>query len=111
MPDYDKRCDVRWLGRIEYREAWDLQNQLAIQRLAGKIPDTLLLLEHPPTLTLGRGADAKNIVADYDRLAWMGVEVIETNRGGDVTYHGPGQLVGYPILNLNEAPHRPDLHL
>lgn len=103
-------CEVRWLGRVEYREAWDLQDRLAAQRLAGEIPDTLLLLEHPPTLTLGRGADAANIVADSDRLERMGIAVVETNRGGDVTYHGPGQLVGYPILNLNEYPHKPDLH-
>jgi lipoyl(octanoyl) transferase len=103
--------DVRWLGRIEYREAWELQDRLAKQRLADSIPDTLLLLEHPPTLTLGRGADAANILAGADRLARMGVAVVETNRGGDVTYHGPGQLVGYPILNLSRPPHRPDLHL
>lgn len=105
------RCDVRWLGRIEYREAWELQDALALQRLSGEIPDTLLLLEHPPTLTLGRGADAANIVASAARLARMGVAVIETNRGGDVTYHGPGQLVGYPILKLDQPPHRPDLHM
>jgi lipoate-protein ligase B len=105
------QCDVRWLGRIDYREAWELQDRLAQQRLSGEIPDTLLLLEHPPTLTLGRGASAGNIIASSDRLARMGVAVVETNRGGDVTYHGPGQLVGYPILNLNQPPHRPDLHV
>jgi len=104
------QCDVRWLGRIEYREAWELQDKLAKQRLSGEIPDTLLLLEHPPTITLGRGANAANIVASSDRLTRIGVAVVETNRGGDVTYHGPGQIVGYPILNLNQPPHRPDLH-
>jgi len=104
-------CDVRWLGTVDYREAWDLQEKLAIQRLSGEIPDTLLLLEHPPTLTLGRGANPANVVATAERLSRMGVAVVETNRGGDVTYHGPGQLVGYPILNLGQDPHRPDLHL
>ncbi len=103
-------CEIRWLGRIPYREAWELQEDLAAKRLRGEIADTLLLLEHPPTLTLGRGADSKHILADSRRLQELGVEVVETNRGGDVTYHGPGQLVGYPILNLNEPPHQPDLH-
>jgi len=106
-----KPCEIKWLGRIGYQEAWELQEQLAAKRLAGEIPDTLLLLEHPPTLTLGRGADPANIVAGAARLEALGVTVVETNRGGDVTYHGPGQLVGYPILNLNEAPLVPDLHL
>lgn len=110
MTDQKPFCDVRWLGTIDYREAWDLQNRLAQQRLAGEIPDTLLLLEHPATITLGRGADDAHIVAQPERLARMGIEVVETNRGGDVTYHGPGQLVGYPILNLNEPPHLADLH-
>ncbi len=101
---------VEWLGRIEYRAAWDLQRERAAQRLAGDIPDTLLLLEHPPTLTLGRAADRGHIVAAEERLEREGVAVVESDRGGDVTYHGPGQLVGYPIFNLREAPHQPDLH-
>ena len=101
---------VEWLGRREYREAWDLQRERAAQRLAGEIPDTLLLLEHPPTLTLGRAADRGHIVAAAERLEREGVAVVESDRGGDVTYHGPGQLVGYPIFNLREAPHQPDLH-
>lgn len=103
-------CRVHWLGRVDYREAWELQDRLAAQRLAEEIPDTLLLLEHPPTLTLGRGADAAHIVATSEQLAREGVTVVETNRGGDVTYHGPGQLVGYPIFHLQSPPHRPDLH-
>lgn len=101
---------VEWLGRMEYRAAWDLQRERAAQRLAGEIPDTLLLLEHPPTLTLGRAADRSHIVAEAARLEREGVGVVESDRGGDVTYHGPGQLVGYPIFNLRAAPHRPDLH-
>jgi len=101
---------VEWLGRREYREVWDLQRERAAQRLAGEIPDTLLLLEHPPTLTLGRAADRGHIVAATERLEREGVAVVESDRGGDVTYHGPGQLVGYPIFNLREAPHQPDLH-
>ena len=101
---------VEWLGRKEYRAAWDLQRERAAQRLAGEIPDTLLLLEHPPTLTLGRAADRSHIVAEAERLERAGVVVVESDRGGDVTYHGPGQLVGYPIFNLRDAPHQPDLH-
>ena len=101
---------VEWLGRVEYRAAWDLQRERAAQRLAGEIPDTLLLLEHPPTLTLGRAADRGHIVAAEERLEREGIVVVESDRGGDVTYHGPGQLVGYPIFNLRAAPHQPDLH-
>ena len=101
---------VEWLGRMEYRAAWEVQRKRAAQRLAGEIPDTLLLLEHPPTLTLGRAADRSHIVAAAERLEREGVAVVESDRGGDVTYHGPGQLVGYPIFNLREAPHQPDLH-
>lgn len=101
---------VCWLGRREYREAWALQQELAAKRLANEIPDTLLLLEHPPTLTLGRAAKAEHIIAPQLELNAEGIAVIETDRGGDVTYHGPGQLVGYPILNLQAAPHTPDLH-
>jgi lipoyl(octanoyl) transferase len=101
---------TRWLGRRDYREVWDLQRELAAQRLAGTVPDTLLLLEHPPTITLGRSAQRDHIVATAERLAGQGVTVVESDRGGDVTYHGPGQLVGYPILDLREPPHTPDLH-
>jgi lipoyl(octanoyl) transferase len=103
-------CRVVWLGRIGYQEAWDLQRALAAQRLAGEIPDTLLLLEHPPTITMGRGGTSAHIVATPEALESRGIVLVDTDRGGDVTYHGPGQLVGYPILNLQAAPHRPDLH-
>lgn len=91
-----------WLGRIAYREAWDLQHDLVARRVAGEIPDTLLLLEHPRVLTLGRHATEENVVVPADYLASIGVEVIRVERGGEVTYHGPGQLVAYPILGLGE---------
>ena len=89
-----------YLERIDYQTALRLQQQLVELRHQRRITDTLLLLEHPPVLTLGRNAHRDNIRASSDELAARGVEVVETNRGGDVTYHGPGQLVGYPILDL-----------
>lgn len=104
-------CRVLWLGRRPYCTVWALQQRLAALRRAGQIPDTLLLLEHPPTVTLGRSASAHHVVATQEHLERLGVEVVESDRGGDVTYHGPGQLVGYPILNLRDTPHRADLHL
>ncbi len=102
---------VRWLGRQEYRAAWELQQRLAEQRLSGEIGDTLLLLEHPPTLTLGRKAHPEHLLATPERLEREGIEVIEVDRGGDISYHWAGQLVGYPILYLRHPPHRADLHL
>jgi lipoyl(octanoyl) transferase len=103
-------CSVVWLGRRDYRDVWKGQQELAAQRLAGAIPDTLLLLEHPPTLTLGRAADPAHVLVGPEKLTQEGVTLVESDRGGDVTYHGPGQLVGYPILNLQAPPHSPDLH-
>jgi lipoyl(octanoyl) transferase len=90
--------EARWLGRIHYREAWDLQHELAAARVDGRIPDQLLLLEHPAVLTLGRHADERHVLATRDELERRGIEVIRVERGGEVTYHGPGQLVAYPIL-------------
>jgi lipoyl(octanoyl) transferase len=92
--------DVRWLGRIGYREAWALQKRLLDERVADRIPDTLLLLEHPPVLTLGRRADPSHVRATPAELAARGIELIPVERGGEVTYHGPGQLVAYPIVAL-----------
>lgn len=88
------------LGRIDYAAGLDLQKKLVEARHAQSIGNTLLLLEHPPVLTLGRNSSRGNIVASDELLAERGVQVHEINRGGDVTYHGPGQLVGYPILDL-----------
>jgi lipoyl(octanoyl) transferase len=88
------------LGRIDYQAGLALQQRLVELRHQGRIGNTLLLLEHPPVLTLGRNSDRSNILADDALLARRGVTVHEINRGGDVTYHGPGQLVGYPIVDL-----------
>jgi len=90
------------LGMIEYGAAWELQRRLVAARKAGTVPDVLLLCEHPHVITLGRNGKAANLRATDLMLAQLGVSFFETNRGGDITYHGPGQLVGYPILNLSE---------
>ncbi len=107
----DTRClSVRRLGLVAYQEALDLQRELVEERRANRIPDLLLLLQHPPVITLGvRSEIARaNVVATSERLAELGIAVHETGRGGDVTYHGPGQIVGYPILDLR--PDRCDVH-
>ena len=91
---------VRWLGRIDYRAAWALQREIVEARIAGTIGDELLLLEHPAVLTLGRHADEAHVRAPAAELARRGIELIRVERGGEVTYHGPGQLVAYPILAL-----------
>jgi lipoyl(octanoyl) transferase len=88
------------LGRLDYATALALQQQVCALRQQQRVDDVLLLVEHPPVLTLGRNAQGQHIVAGSELLARRGIRVFETNRGGDVTYHGPGQLVGYPILNL-----------
>jgi lipoyl(octanoyl) transferase len=97
------------LGTVPYSEGLELQRDLARRRISGEIDeDLLLLLEHPPVVTLGRTAKEAHIVSSPERLRTRGVEVHEVERGGDVTFHGPGQLVGYPILDLKR--HRQDLH-
>lgn len=88
------------LGRVDYATALKLQQTLVELRKTGQITDTLLLLEHPPVITLGRNAKRANVLVSEDQLARAGVELCECDRGGDVTYHGPGQLVGYPIFDL-----------
>ena len=102
MAEHTGGLEVRWLGRVAYREAWDLQHKLVAQRRAGEIPDQLLLLEHPAVLTLGRQASEEHVLATSQELQRRGIEVIRVERGGEVTYHGPGQLVAYPIVRLAE---------
>jgi lipoate-protein ligase B len=97
------------LGRMGYEECLELQREVARQRISGSIPhDVLLLVEHPPVVTLGRSSKQKNLISSPEFLASHGVELFEVERGGDVTFHGPGQLVGYPIFDLKR--HRQDLH-
>jgi len=90
------------LPLVEFQEASQLQKRLVQARIAGRIPDVLLLLEHPPVLTIGRSGTIKDIIAPMEILAQEGISISHTDRGGGVTYHGPGQLVGYPILSLKE---------
>src|SRR5215467_414724 len=92
--------NVIFLGRVDYSTALRLQETLVHLVKEGRVGHTLLLLEHPPVITLGRNASAQNVVASRDFLASKGIELIETDRGGGVTFHGPGQLVGYPIFDL-----------
>ena len=97
------------LGRLGYGEALEMQRGIARERISGAIPqDVLLLVEHPPVVTLGRASKEKHLVASPEFLQSKGVELFEVERGGDVTFHGPGQLVGYPIIDLKR--HRQDLH-
>jgi len=104
-----RTLDVRRLGLVPYGEALDLQKELVEERRAGRVPDLLMLLQHPPVITLGVRRDSRShITASEEQLAMHGVEVHEAGRGGDVTYHGPGQIVGYPILDLR--PDRCDVH-
>jgi lipoyl(octanoyl) transferase len=102
--------NIRRLGRVDYADALDLQRDLVEQRKQGLIPDQLLLLEHPDVITLGVRSrhDRSHLLATPEALAAEGVSVFETGRGGDVTFHGPGQLVGYPIFDLK--PDRRDVH-
>ncbi|HUF13814.1 MAG TPA: lipoyl(octanoyl) transferase LipB [Longimicrobiales bacterium] len=99
---------VRRLGTVSYGEALELQARLVAKRRAGAIPDQLLLLEHPHVITLGTSSHSDHVLLDESERRLLGIELFETGRGGDVTYHGPGQLVGYPILDLK--PDRCDLH-
>ena len=98
MPD----CEFRDLGRMRYSEAYALQQRLVEQRKRGLIPDQFLIVEHPHVVTMGRNGRHENLLADENLLSRAGIEFHHTDRGGDVTYHGPGQIVGYPILDLRE---------
>lgn len=93
---------AKWLGCLPYRPAWDLQKRLVGERAENRIPDTVLLVEHDAVLTLGRQADESHILAHPRELRRRGIEVIRVERGGEVTYHGPGQLVAYPIIRLGD---------
>jgi lipoyl(octanoyl) transferase len=101
-----RTCEVLKLGIVDYQAAWDLQNRIADEIARGDRPATLLLLEHPHTYTFGRRGQAGNLLWDPSELFNRGIEVHWTDRGGDVTYHGPGQLVGYPLLPLGRPAHR-----
>lgn len=95
-------CEFHDLGRLGYQQSLDLQQELVSQRKQGVIPDQLLIVEHPHVITLGRNAKEGHVLASPEVLAKAGIELHATNRGGDVTYHGPGQIVGYPIFDLRE---------
>jgi len=97
-----RNCSVRELGRMDYASALELQRRLVAERQQCAIPDQLLLVEHPHVVTLGRNGHRENLLASDEILARAGVAFHPTDRGGDITYHGPGQLVGYPILDLRE---------
>lgn len=96
------KLNVLNLGRCDYKEAWDIQRNILEKRQKGEIGDTLILVEHPPVITLGRNAVESNVVVPEKYLKENGIEVYHIERGGDVTYHGFGQIVGYPIVNLRE---------
>jgi lipoyl(octanoyl) transferase len=97
-----RACEVRELGRLGYQDALALQNKLVLERQQGLISDQLLFVEHPHTITLGRNGHLENLLASEHILERSGISFHSTNRGGDITYHGPGQIVGYPILDLRE---------
>jgi lipoyl(octanoyl) transferase len=92
-------CD---LGFIDYKEAWDLQKEIFTKRVHNETGDTFFLLEHPHTYTLGKVAEKENLISNDEQLKELGIKVYEIDRGGDITYHGPGQIVGYPIIKLSD---------
>jgi len=100
--------NVHYLGLLDYQQAFELQDVLLAKRINGDIPDTLLLLEHPPTLTMGKSDDVANLLVPESDLKARGIAIYPTDRGGSITWHGPGQLVGYPIIDLSHRDR--DLH-
>jgi lipoyl(octanoyl) transferase len=104
----DRVLQVEYLGRRAYGEVLELQRAMAAERIAGARPDTLILVEHDPVVTLGRSTKREHLLLTEKALADRGVALFDIERGGDVTFHGPGQLVGYPIFDLQQ--HKPDLH-
>lgn len=102
--------DVEWLGQVDYLAAWEQQKALTAERIAQpELTGKLLLLEHPPTYTLGRNGRLENLLLSEAELTAHGIAFYQVDRGGDITYHGPGQLVGYPILSLKRVYHQPGL--
>lgn len=108
MEGHERPLRVLQLGTVPYAEGLELQADLVAERRAGAVPDTLVLLEHPHVITLGSSSDPAHVLVDDQERSRLGIELFEAGRGGDVTYHGPGQLVAYPILDLK--PDRKDLH-
>ena len=98
MPD----LTVYNLGLLDYQQAFSLQERLVQKSIAGETPDILILLEHPPTLTMGKRDDAENLLVPEETLRAQGIAIYPTDRGGSITWHGPGQLVGYPIMDLGK---------
>jgi len=97
------KLKVLFIGRCEYRRALELQYELLEKRQRGEIEDTLIIVEHPPVITLGNQAEKTNIIASQEFLNKQGIDLVQTNRGGDVTYHGIGQIVGYPIVDIKNS--------
>jgi lipoyl(octanoyl) transferase len=97
-----RKCEVRDCGRVGYSEAFAMQRELVDRRKRGEIPDQLLFIEHPHVITLGRNGHMENLLASDEVIRRAGITFCETDRGGDITYHGPGQIVGYPIFDLRE---------
>ncbi len=94
------QCALYWLGQVEYREAYNIQKKLWSQKLNGQTADAMLLLSHPPTVTIGKSGKLDNLLLAREGLAREGISLFFTDRGGDITYHGPGQLVAYPVIDL-----------
>ncbi len=100
-------CVYLYLGVVAYQAAWDFQRELAERRFLNEIPNLLLMMQHPPTITIGKTGSKEHLLVDPAFLAQKGISLLEVDRGGDITYHGPGQLVGYPIIALSES--QPDV--